>query len=137
MVNGSSYHKSRAVIDALIQGTDPETGAELPANSIANRIQVNRALLVAVSAMEQVHARNLRRALLPEKVGRTWSDDEERQLREEFANSEPIPLIAEKHRRTIRAIEARLERMALLRADQRTTSDSFLGPPVKKEPQRD
>jgi hypothetical protein len=129
MTTRNQYHKARTVLKSLIQGLDPETGAELPKDAIVNRIEINRSMHVAVTAMEQVEARILRRAQLPESVGKTWTDEEEQQLKTEFARSEPIPLIATKHKRTIRSIEARLERLGLLRADQRTTSNSFTGPP--------
>ena len=133
MTKGNRYQKARAVLQSLIQGLDPETGAELPKDTIVNRIEVNRSMLVAVTAMEQVAARVLRRAQLPESVGKTWTDEEERQLKAEFENSEPIPLIATKHARTIRAIEARLELLGLLRTDQRTTSNSFTGSPSRRD----
>jgi hypothetical protein len=127
MNSKSKYQKARAVLQSLIQGLDPDTGADLPKDAVVNRIEINRSMITAVTAMEQVEARILRRALLPESVGKTWTDDEQEQLKAEFANSEPIPLIATKHARTIRAIEARLERLGLLRADQRTTNNSFMG----------
>jgi CO dehydrogenase/acetyl-CoA synthase epsilon subunit len=135
MTKGNRYQKARAVLQSLIQGLDPETGAELPKDTIVNRIEVNRSMLVAVTAMEQVAARVFRRAQLPESVGKTWTDEEEQQLKAEFANSEPIPLIATKHGRTIRAIEARLELLGLLSADQHTTSNSFTGSPSRKDSQ--
>ena len=81
----------------------------------------------------QVQARILRRAMLPEGVGKTWTDEEVQRLKVEFANSDPIPLIATKHSRTVRAIEARLERIGLLRPDQRTTNDSFFADSVKSK----
>jgi hypothetical protein len=128
-----SNPKAKNVLQALIQGVDPETGSELPPDAVLNRPGVLRALLASVAALDAVQARALRRAQLPASVGKTWSDGEEQQLREEFANEEPIPLIATKHKRTIRAIEARLERMGLLRADQRTTSNSFMGESAKED----
>jgi hypothetical protein len=121
-----NYQRARRVLEALVHGVDPEKGCELRADTVLNRVDVVRALLTAIDALEAVNARALRRAQLPESVGKTWSEDEERRLREEFAAGEPVPLIANKHSRTIRAIEARLERLGLLRADQRTTQDSFL-----------
>jgi len=127
------FQKARAVLKSLIQGLDPETGAELPKDAIVNRIEVNRSMLVAMTAMEQVEARMLRRALLPESVGKTWTEAEQQRLKDEFARSQPISLIAKKHERTVRAIEARLERMGLLRSDQRTTDDSFVSPPRRRE----
>ena len=131
-----SHPKAKNVLQALIQGVDPDTGKELPPDAVLNRPGVLRALLTSVAALDAVQARALRRAQLPASVGKTWSDSEEQQLKEEFANEEPIPLIATKHARTIRAIEARLERLGLLRADQRTTSNSFTGATAAKEDQK-
>jgi hypothetical protein len=93
---------------------------------------VLRALLAAVAALEATAARVFRRAALPESVGKSRSDEEEQQLRGEFSGSEPLELIATKHGRTVRAIEARLEKLGLITADQRKTNNSFLGA-TKKE----
>jgi hypothetical protein len=128
MTTRIQYQKARTVLRSLIQGLDPETSIELPKDAIVNRIEINRSMAIALAAIEQVEARMLRRSQLPEGVGKTWTDEEVQRLQAEFASSEPIPLIATKHRRTIRAIEARLERLGLLRPDQRTTNNSFFGP---------
>lgn len=123
-----SHPKARHVLQALIQGVDPDTGEELPPDAVLNRPGVLRALLASVAALDTVQARALRRAQLPESVGKTWTEKEELQLKEEYQQLDmPIPDIAAKHGRTVRAIEARLERLGLLRADQRTTSNSFTG----------
>jgi hypothetical protein len=82
--------------------------------------------LTAVGALDSVTARALRRAQLPDSVGTRWTETEEQELKEEIARGEPIPLIATKHNRTVRAIESRLERLGLLQPDERTTSSSFL-----------
>jgi hypothetical protein len=126
--NANQYRKARAVLQALIEGCDPATGDELPKDAIVNRIEINRSMIIALAAIEQVQARSLRRALLPESVGKAWSEEEELRLKSEFARSEPTD-IAAKHKRTIRSIETRLERLGLLRSDQRTTSNSFTGEP--------
>ena len=127
MRSRNQYQSARAVLQALIQGLDPETGLDLEKDAIVNRIEISRAMAIAVTAMEQVEARVLRRSLLPESVGKTWTEDEQARLKVEFSGSEPIQAIAEKHGRTVRAIEARLERLGLLRSDQRTTNNSFMG----------
>jgi len=124
-----SSQKARQVLQALIDGVDPNSGTDLPNDAVLNRPDVIRALLASISALDAVQARAQRRAQLPAGVGKSWSDDEERQLREEFTSGDPVSVIATKHARTIRAIEARLERVGLLRADQRTTHDSFMGGP--------
>jgi hypothetical protein len=132
-MSGQNYRRSGLVLQALVQGLDPETGQELPKDTVLNRVDVMRALLTALSALEGMNARLLRRALLPESVGKTWSEEEESQLRKEYKQDIPIPEIAAKHRRTVRAIEARLQRAGLLRPEQRTTSDSFFGETGPKE----
>jgi hypothetical protein len=128
-----SNQKARQVLQALIDGVDPGTGTDLPNDAVLNRPDVIRALLTSISALDAVQARAQRRAQLPAGVGKSWSNDEERKLREEFTNGEPIPLIATKHARTIRAIEARLERIGLLNSDQRMTHNSFAGGPSRRE----
>jgi len=132
-VSGQNYRRSQQVLQALVQGLDPETGQELPEDTILNRADVIRAILTAIGALESMQARALRRAQLPESVGKTWSDEEEKQLRKEFKQATPIPDIAAKHGRTVRAIEARLQRLGLITLEQRTTSDSFLGGTEPKE----
>jgi hypothetical protein len=119
--------RAREILQALVQGVDPETGDELPKNSVLQNADVLRALLAAVAALEANAARALRRAALPESVGKSWSDEEEQQLRDEFAASEPLEHIAAKHGRTLRAIESRLEKIGLMTADQRKTNNSFVG----------
>jgi hypothetical protein len=134
-MSAPQFQRSKQVLEALVQGVDPENGSDLPADTVLNRVDVVRALLAAIAALDAVSARALRRAQLPESVGKTWSDDEERQLKEEFATAEPLPHIAAKHGRTVRAIEARLERLGLLRPDQRSTQSIFASDSGAKEDQ--
>jgi len=131
--------RARKILQALVQGVDPTTGAELEAGTVLQRADVLRALLAGVAALEQNSARAHRRAQLPENVGLPWSDDEERTLVSEFQSGDSLSEIAAKHGRTLRAIEARLERLGLITADQRTTNNSFTGSPASRatDPQPD
>ncbi len=115
------------ILNALIQGLDPHTGEPLAPDSALNRAEVLRALLAAAAALEQSRVRAQRRAQLPENVGRPWSEAEVAQLVAGLRAGETPAALAEKHRRTLRAIEARLERMGLLRPDQRQTRGGFSG----------
>ena len=130
-----NYQRSREVLQALVQGVDPANGSELPPDTVLNRVDVVRALLTAVAALDVTAARALRRAQLPGSVGKPWSNEEEWLLKSEFARGEPVQLIAANHDRTVRAIESRLEKLGLLRADQRTTSGTFPGESGVKEDQ--
>jgi hypothetical protein len=119
--------RARHILQALVQGVDPLTGEELSPGTILQHADVLRALLAGVSALEQTSARAQRRAQLPGNVGRAWSDEEETTLVAAFKSRDPLPDIAARHGRTVRAIEARLEKLGLLTAGERSTSDSFVG----------
>jgi hypothetical protein len=124
--------RARKILQALVEGLDPTTGGELEAGTVLQRAEVLRALLAGVAALDQVSARAQRRALLPGNVGRNWSPEEERALVTGFQAGDSLPDIAAKHGRTLRAIEARLERLGLLTAEQRTTNNSFTGTPTSR-----
>ncbi len=124
--------RARKILQALVEGVDPATGVELEAGTVLQRADVLRALLAGVNALEQVSARAQRRAQLPDNVGRPWSPDEERALVNAFQAGDSLLEVATKHGRTLRAIEARLERLGLLTADQRTTNNGFTGSPTSR-----
>ena len=124
---------ARVVIQSLAQGVHPASGKDLPKDSIVNEIEVTRALGTAVLAIDQVNARLARRAQLPESVGKAWTAEEERRLRVAFTRGEPIPEIATKHGRTIRAIQTRLQKIGLLTSDPSTTSLPYMITPTPKD----
>ena len=113
------------ILQALIQGLDPQTGEELPAKGVLQNAQTLRALLVAVAALEEQAARDARRATLPANVGRPWTPDEERQLVTAFQSGDALSDIGERLGRTLRGIESRLERLGLITAEQRVTREGF------------
>lgn len=119
---------ARNVILALVQGNDPASGEPLPTDNVLNRADVLRALLIASSSIEDEIARVNRRAQLPGNVGRNWSKEEEATMVAAFKSGDPVADIAAHHERTVRAIEARLERLGVITSDQRTTSNSFFTP---------
>jgi hypothetical protein len=124
--------RAQSVLTALIDGVHPETGAELAEESVLQDVVVVRSLLIARGALEAAEARTARRALLPRGVGRTWSADEERELIDAFKAGQSINKIAADHSRTVRAIEARLERLGRITAAQRFTSNNFFADPDQK-----
>lgn len=131
----NQFQRARVVIQSLVQGVHPSSGKDLPKDSIVNEVEVTRALGTAVMAIDQVSVRLARRAQLPESVGKAWTEEEERRLRAAFNRSKPIPEIATEHGRTIRAIEARLEKLGLLTPAPGTASPPYKtnsDPKVKK-----
>jgi hypothetical protein len=111
----SQFHRARTVLELLVQGIHPKTGRELPEDSVVHEIEVNRAMSIAVLALDQMSARLARRAELPGRVRRTWTDEEEQRLIDAFTRGEPIRLLAARHGRTVRAIEARLAKRGVPR----------------------
>jgi len=92
---------------------------------VLQQADVLRALLAGVAALEQGVARASRRATLPRNIGRAWSADEQGALIDAFQSGEGLADIATRHGRTLRAIEARLEKLGLLSPEERTTRDRF------------
>lgn len=119
--------RARQILQALVQGVDPLSGAELPSGTILQNADILRALLAGIAALEQTAARAQRRAQLPGNVGRSWGGDEEAALVAAFKSGDSLSDIAARHGRTLRAIEARLEKLGLLTAQQRSTHNSFVG----------
>jgi hypothetical protein len=118
--------RAREILQALVQGVDPLTGEELPPGTILQQADVLRALLAGLSALEQTAARAQRRSQLPDNVGRPWTAEEEATLVASYKSGDSVPDIAIRHGRTLRAIEARLEKLGLLTPEQRTTNPSFI-----------
>jgi len=118
--------EARQILQTLVQGFDPASGAELPAGTPLQQAEVIRALLAAVTALEAQAERTRRRALLPENVGRPWSSAEEQQLAASYRSGEPLPAIAAQLRRTVAALEVRLERLGLIAPEQRTTRNRYV-----------
>ncbi len=119
--------RARQILQSLIQGIDPVTGEELPRETVLQHADVLRALLAGLSALEQTAARALRRAQLPDNVGRAWTSEEESRLVAAFKKGESAVALAHEHGRTLRAIEARLEKLGLITVEQRTTRGGFTG----------
>lgn len=121
--------RARDILYSLANGLHPETQDELPKNTILEDANVVRALLVGVANVEQGMNRAARRAQLPQNIGRTWTEAENSQLLDAFQAGHSAADIAARHGRTVRAIEARLEKLGLITTDQRITQDRF-GAPV-------
>jgi hypothetical protein len=117
---------ARQILQTLVQGFDPVSGVELPPGAVVHRTEVLGALLEAISALEADAERARRGPPLPQKMGRAWSTEEEAQLESAFRASEALPVIAARHGRTLAAIEARLERMGLITAGERTTRNPYI-----------
>jgi hypothetical protein len=117
--------RATEILLSLVQGTDPSTGEAITGCEVLQRADVLRALLAGGDALNAKAARDAHRASLPNKVGHRWTADEDRALVTAFQSGDALTDIASKHGRTLRGIEARLERLGLLTHEQRVTRDAF------------
>jgi DNA-binding NarL/FixJ family response regulator len=94
---------------------------------VLHHADVLRALLTGLTALEQTAARAQRRSQLPDNVGQAWTTEEESRLVAAFKSGDSAIAIARQHGRTLRAIEARLEKLGLITAEERMTRGGFTG----------
>lgn len=114
--------RATLILQALVQGLDPITGAELPPNTVLQHADVLRALLVGIAGLDHYGKREQRRDKLPVNVGRSWTQEEEITLTAAFKRGDEFSEIATRHGRTLRAVEARLVRLGLITPEQRKTT---------------
>jgi hypothetical protein len=100
------------ILSTLAQGVDPHTGESFAADSPYQHPDTVRALFQAVQAMSDPAGRTRPGGQsVPENAGKPWSDEEDNALAEAFDAGKPIPELAQSHRRTRAAIQARLVRL--------------------------
>lgn len=109
--------RAREVIEALVQGTHPVSGAALPEEKVLENAGVLRALLVTAQALRTAELRDARRALLPANVGKRWTEQEDALVRQAFERKSSLEEIARAHGRTTSAVAQRLLGLGLVSAD--------------------
>lgn len=119
------------VLQSLIAGNDPVTGKPIPHDSILNRAGVLRALLAGLEALNSTKARDKRRSALPANVGKAWTKEQETRLIAGYKSGDSVQTIAKRHQRTTRAIAARLEKVGLLKPEDKNTLNSLIDPDSK------
>ena len=105
-------NKALAIVSALANGVNPQTGEMFEVDSPYQSADVIRALYVAVRALEltnRTKARNSR-SRLPTNAGKPWTEQEDRELLEKFDDGRSPAELALAHDRTLAGIQARLER---------------------------
>ncbi len=99
------------ILQQLADGIDPYTGERLPEQSPYNHPQTVRALYHAIIAIKKMKVDAA--AIHPHLVnaGTPWEQAEDEQLKEAFDQGMSIKELANKHLRTVGAIEARLVKL--------------------------
>lgn len=112
-----------AVVRALADGRDPQSGAPLGHESVFQQPQVIRALFTAAAALEGA-------ANKPPAAGGAWSSEEERKLVARFDAGVPPAEIAQEHGRTRGAIVSRLVKLGKIVRE----AEAPASPPVPMKP---
>jgi hypothetical protein len=116
--------KALGILKALADGIDPSTGEQFPAGSPYQDSDTVRALYYAVHALEnpvRTGERSATNKNQPENAGRPWSDEEETQLGKAFESGKTVLDLAQEHKRSRIAIEARLVKLGKISAPQSGT----------------
>jgi len=116
--------KALGILKALADGIDPRTGEPFPVDSPYQDSDTVRALYYAVQTLEnpaRTGERSAPQKNQPENAGRPWSDEEEAQLRQAFESGKTVLDLAQEHKRSRIAIEARLVKLGKISAPQSGT----------------
>lgn len=125
-------NKALAIVSALANGVNPQTGETFEEDSPYQSADVIRALYVAVRALEITNRSKARtsRARMPANAGKPWSEQEDRQLLERFDSGLSVPQLAQAHDRTVAGIQARLERHGRMQGQSMQWRGRYSGPPA-------
>ncbi|MBV6423344.1 MAG: hypothetical protein NAOJABEB_01134 [Steroidobacteraceae bacterium] len=111
------------VLHALAKGLDPSSGEALEATGVWREPGIAEALRAGAAALEARASRTPPPGA--KQVGQPWTPQEEHRLLTAFAAGVALPDIASQHQRSLTAIEARLERLGKITAEQRVTRNRF------------
>jgi len=109
--------KSIEILEVMANGLDPFTKEPLAEDHAINRPDVIKALLNAIEVLKKEEKRIKRQKNLPGRVGKSWSDSEDKSLIAEFEGGRSIDDLAQRHKRTRGAIRARLIRLGKIKPD--------------------
>lgn len=112
--------KAIGILKLLADGMHPVTGERLDRNNVINEPDVIRALTTAIEALASDEKKTRRQQDLPERVGKPWSEQEDKALIKAFENGISLNELVIKHKRTRGAIRTRLIRLGKIALDDRT-----------------
>jgi hypothetical protein len=92
------------IIRPLSEGVDPYTGEIYPQNSPYQNPETVRALYSAVSALEKMARREMRKNGSAKRAGEEWTEKEKKSVFEFYASGITVDKIAEKVQRTPYAV---------------------------------
>jgi len=126
------HTKALNIVSTLANGVNPLTGEVFASDSPYQSPEIVRALFVAARALEKGSLPassaskevRVRTPGLP-NVGKPWSAEEDERLVAEFAKGRSPRELAASHGRTLAGVEARLEKLGRITAQQRVTTNRY------------
>lgn len=106
-----NFEKALQIVKPLSDGVNPFTGEVLPDTNLLQNGDIVRALTLAVTLLQKRVTLTKKRANAPEFAGLPWSSEEDTQLVSLFDAQKSYEEIAQIHKRTLYAIEARLAKL--------------------------
>lgn len=104
------------IIEKLSKGINPLSDEPLTPKSLCLNDDIQRALQVAISALQARIKWIERQAKLPANAGKPWEIEEEERLNTGFDNGDSVDTLAERHQRTKGCITSRLIKMGKISA---------------------
>ena len=108
-----NLEQAKDVIESLALGRDPQSGLDLPPDSICQQPETLRALFASLGALDRA-LRADRRAGSSKRGGLPWSDEEDQRLASGFTAGTDPKELAKLHERSVSAIQRRIECLGLL-----------------------
>jgi hypothetical protein len=108
------------IMRALADGTNPETGETLEANSIYRNPRIAAALNRSLGVLQYMDEREKAKRSRPANAGKPWSGSEEAQVCDELRQGLDFHHIAKLHNRTVASIVARLVKMGKISSRSNT-----------------
>lgn len=105
------------IVRALSTGANPRTGEVYPPDSPFQNVEIARALMLAVRALERLVEAERKRRALPPNGGNPWTEEEESVLVSSFDSGKSMGEIARELKRTSGAIRARLIKLGKIEDD--------------------
>ena len=112
--------KAIEIIKLLADGKHPRTKAQLDENHVINEPDVIRALNKIVETLSSTEKKSKKHRDLPERVGKPWSENEDKALIKASENGISINDLVIKHQRTRGAIRSRWVRLGKITLDERS-----------------
>lgn len=123
--------KAFNIVSTLANGVNPITGEVFSPDSPYQSSEIVRALFVAARALEgAASAPSATKETRPRaqglsNVGKPWTAEEDERLVTEFSKGRSPRELATAHGRTLAGVEARLEKLGRITAQQRVTTNRY------------